>query len=217
MEFITIFLKDNFGKIVLSLGLLVLGIFIGIICKSDGKGVFVSAYFPDGQPIFVIGKHKTTISDIKLGQLKQDEVKLLVEKIQKLDPSQPISSELRTMVKSALGPFILIPVNVKLHFIEEENINGIVAKACKNTPVFKNTIIAYDTFENQEKFFDKKKGIMKLHALWEEHSNCDTTAENEIYDVWMSKKYAESWFGAIDTQDASISVKAKITLSGLTI
>ena len=213
------YIKEHMGVILVTGLLFVVGITLGLICKEDGKGIFFSVNYPSGGSIFAIGRTTTNVSGIDLTTISEAEAHSLIEKLSKLPVKGHISNELREMVRDSVGPFARIPVDINLHFTNDSKISGPVAIACRNTPVYKNPVIAYDLKDNPGETF-QIKGIMSLHAVWDNQkfSDCplaNSDAYSGFYDVWISKEYVETWLGPIDPLLTNILVKANIVASGI--
>ena len=212
----TEYIKEHMGVILVTGLLFVVGITIGLICKEDGKGIFFSLNYPNsGGSMFAIGRTTTNISGIDLTTISEAESHILIEKLSKLSIKNHISHELREMVKESKGPFAKIPVDINLHFTNDSKISGPVAKACRNTPIYNNPVVAYDLKENADDTY-KIEGIMSLLAFWEQTKLSDCAVEKSaVYDVWISKEHVESWLGPIDSLSTSILVKANIVVSSM--
>jgi hypothetical protein len=211
------YLKSHMGTIVLSTAILLVGLVLGLICKQNGSGIYISANYPGGEPIFVIGNSKTNVSDIEISSLSLPDSLILASKISTLDVKQKLSLELRDMAKKSKGPFAAIPVVITLHFTNENEIAGPVAKACRNTPIYGNALVAYAATGSQNSII-KVDNIMGLNASREKLSAACNSTESGVYDVWLSKKHVEEWLERpIAAQDENMSVKANIIISGLNI
>lgn len=210
------FIRGNIGVIVISSFMFVVGIVVGLICEGDENGLFFSAGYPNnGGEMLTIGRTTINLTDVDLVAMSEAEQHTLLEKLNALTVDNHISVELREMVKKSMGPFKRVPVEINLHFTDDSKITGKVARACKDTPIYNNPVVAYDLKENTDATY-KVKGIMSLHAYWE-HQNlteCNSN-DNGNYDIWVSKKHVESWIGPIDPQDTNIIVKANIVVSSL--
>ena len=210
------YLKSHMGTIVLSTALLLVGLVLGLICKQNGSGIYISANYPGGEPIFVIGNSKINVSEIKLNSLSLPDSLVLAAKISKLAVDQKLSLELRDMAKDSTGPFAAIPVEIALHFTNEALISGPVAKACKNTPIYGNALVAYAATGNQNSNF-QVDGLMGFNASREKLSTDCNSTKNKVYDVWLSREHVERWLGPVNAQEDNISLKANIIVSGLNI
>lgn len=216
----TEYIKEHMGAILVTGLLFVVGITIGLICKEDGKGIFFSVNYPDsGGSMFAIGRTTTNISGIDLTTISEAEAHILIEKLSNLPVKGHISNELREMVRDSVGPFARIPVDINLHFTNDSKISGPVAIACRNTPVYKNPVIAYELKDNTGETY-QIKGIMSLHAVWDNQKTSDcplnSDAYSDFYDVWVSKEYVESWLGGpIDPLLTNILVKANVVASSM--
>ena len=209
------YIKEHMGVVLVAGLLFVVGITLGLICKEDGKGIFFSVNYPSGGSMFAIGRTTTNVSGIDLTTISEAEAHSLIEKLSKLPVKGHISNELREMVRDSVGPFARIPVDINLHFTNDSKISGPVAIACSNTPIYKNPVIAYDLKENPGETY-QIKGIMSLHAVWDNQKFSDCPLENSgFYDVWISKEYVETWLGPIDPLLTNILVKANIVASSI--
>jgi len=209
------YLKNHMGTIVFSAALLLAGLVLGLICKQNSNGIFISANYPGGKPVFAIGNSKANISEIDLNSLSLQDSLVLASKISTLDVNQKLSLELRDMAKSSSGPFAAIPVVITLHFTDEDKITGPVAKACRNTPIYGNALVAYAATGNQDSQIHVE-GIMGLDASREKLSAVCNSTESGVYDIWLSKKHVEEWLERpVDAQEENISVKANIVITSL--
>ena len=209
------YIKEHMGVVLVAGLLFVVGITLGLICKEDGKGIFFSVNYPGGGSMFAIGRTTTNVSGIDLTTISEAEAHTLIVKLSKLPVKGHISNELREMVRDSVGPFARIPVDINLHFTNDSKISGPVAIACSNTPIYKNPVIAYDLKENPGETY-QIKGIMSLHAVWDNQKFSDCPLANSgFYDVWISKEYVETWLGPIDPLLTSILVKANIVASSI--
>lgn len=214
------YIKEHMGLILVTGLLFVVGIMLGLICREDGKGIFLSVNYPNGGTMFAIGRTTANISGIDLTAISEAESHILIEKLGKLPAKGHISNELREMVRDSVGPFERIPVDINLHFTTDSKLSGPVAIACRNTPIYKNSVIAYGLKENTGEAY-KIDGLMSLHAVWDNQKNSDCPLENgdvyrDFYDVWISKDYVESWLGGpIDPLLTNIFVKANIIASSM--
>ena len=211
------YIKEHMGVVLVAGLLFVVGITLGLICKEDGKGIFFSVNYPGGGSMFAIGR--TNVSGIDLTTISEAEAHTLIVKLSKLPVKGHISDELREMVRDSVGPFASIPVDINLHFTNDSKISGPAAIACSNTPIYKNSVIAYDLKENPGETF-QMKGIMSLRAVWDNQkfSDCplaNSDAYSGFYDVWISKEYVETWLGPIDPLLTNIFVKANIVASSI--
>lgn len=210
------YLKNHMGTIVFSAALLLAGLILGLICKQNASGIYISANYPGGKPIFAIGSSKASISEIDLNSLSLQDSLILASKISTLDVKQKLSLELRDMAKSSSGPFAAIPVVITLHFTDDDKITGPVAKACRNTPIYGNALVAYAATGNQNNNI-QVGNIMGLNASREKLSAICNSTQNGVYDVWLNKKHVEEWLERpVDAQKENISVKANIVITSLT-
>lgn len=208
------YMQEHLGPILISSVLFVVGIMLGLICKVGDRGIFFVVSYPEGGEVLSIGTTTTNLSDIDLAKFGDAESHILIEKIRSLSVEGNVSRLLRDMVKESEGPFAKIPVRINLHFTDDNNISGPVAKACGNTPIYNNPVVAYDL---EEKLSDAQiEGIMSLHAYWKHQNLSDCASENsDSYNVWVNKEHVESWLGPIDPLLTSILVKANIVVSSL--
>lgn len=211
------FIKKHMVAIVISGSLFAVGIMLGLICKENERAIYVSVSYPnDGGSMFVIGRTTTSISSTDLTKISEAEAHMLIEKLSKLSATNHISSELREMVKESEGPFAKIPVDINLHFTSDSKISGPVARACKNTPIYKNPVVAYELKANTGDTYEAK-GLMSLHAFWEHQKLSDcASSKSGTYDIWVSKEHVESWLEEpINPKLTNISIKANIVVSSM--
>ncbi len=209
------YIKTHSGTIVFVLVVFVLGVILGITAQEDGDGIYFSASYPQGGTIFVIGKNTENIANLDLKSLSEANTLVLATKIKNLTVGDLLSSELREMAKKSDGPFASIPVVVRLHLTDEVDLAGPVAKACKNTPVFGNALVAYEALQDQEHVFPIS-GLMDIHVVSRQLSNCSLNS-NGYYDVWISKNYVKKWIQSAELPESGISVKASIIVAGIGI
>ena len=209
------YIKSNMGTIVVIAGVFIFGMLVGLYCNANDDGIYVSANYPNDVEIFTIGKNEINLTDMDLSQLSEADGKVIASKMQNMDMKNPLSMELREMAKKSNGPFKPIPVDVNLHFVNDRRIDGPIAKACKDTPIYGNAIVFYKVKDN-ESANSRKNGLVSMQAIWQEVADCRLSADNNSYDLWVNKEYIEKWIGPIDTNN-KITVEAKIIVSDLSI
>lgn len=207
------FLKTHSVTIVLSLILLVIGIVLGLIIKEGDNGIYITASYPQGGTFFVIGKNREDIANTDLKSLDNAQASVLASKIKDLGVDDALSKALREMAKKSDGPFATIPVVIRLHL--SNDLSGPVAKACKNTPVYGNSLVAYEVVGNGERPVSVA-GLLDIHVVALQFSNC-TSGNDGYYDVWISKDYVEKWIHSANVTDADLSVKANIVVADIGI
>ena len=209
------YIKSNLGTIAVIAGVFIFGMLVGLYCNANDDGIYVSANYPNDVEIFTIGKNEINLTDMDLSQLSEADGKVIASKMQNMDMKNPLSMELREMAKKSNGPFKPIPVDINLHFVNDRRIDGPIAKACKDTPIYGNVIIFYKVKDN-ESANTRKNGLVSMQAIWQEVADCRLSADNNSYDLWVNKEYIEKWIGPIDTNN-KITVEAKIIVSDLSI
>lgn len=209
------YIKSNLGTIAVIAGVFIFGMLVGLYCNANDDGIYVSANYPNDVEIFTIGKNEINLTDMDLSQLSEADGKVIASKMQNMDMKNPLSMELREMAKKSNGPFQPIPVVVNLHFVNDRRIDGPIAKACKDTPIYGNAIVFYKVKDN-ESANSRKNGLVSMQAIWQEVADCRLSADNNSYDLWVNKEYIEKWIGPIDTNN-KITVEAKIIVSDLSI
>ena len=209
------YIKKHIGTIVFVLVVFVLGVTLGITAQEGEDGLYLSASYPQGGTIFAVGENTENIADIDLNSLSEADTLVLAYKIRKLTVNDRLSVELREMAKKSDGPFASIPVVVRLHLTDEVDLSGPVAKACKNTPVFGNALVAYEALQDQEHAFPIS-GLMNIHVVSRQLSNCSVESDG-FYDVWISKEYVKKWIRSADLPESGISVKASIIVASIGI
>lgn len=209
------YLKANAGTVIISGALFSIGIILGVICQEDENGIYLTANYSDGTSIFRFGKTKENISDIDLMTMSEVDSHILTDKLKELSANNHISRQLRDMVKNSEGPFERIPVDLVLHFANDNRLTGNVSKACKDTPIYNNSIVAYE-IDNNTGIQYQTTGIMGLKPMWEQQmlSKC-THGNSNAFDIWVSREHVENWLGPINQQTNSIIVKANIVASSL--
>ena len=209
------YIKSNLGTIAVIAGVFIFGMLVGLYCNANDDGIYVSANYPNDVEIFTIGKNEINLADMDLSQLSEADGKVIASKMQNMDMKNPLSMELREMAKKSNGPFKPISVDVNLHFVNDRRIDGPIARACKDTPIYGNVIIFYKVKDN-ESANSRKNGLVSMQAIWQEVADCRLSADNNSYDLWVNKEYIEKWIGPIDTNN-KITVEAKIIVSDLSI
>lgn len=210
------YFKDNIGTIVL-LGLfLIIGAVLGVLCKPDSQGVYITFHYESGAELFALGRNTQSVKSIDVATLSDAEVSVLISKIEALNNTHKLGRRLRNLAKREEGPFRPIPVNLNIHFVDEQNVTGPVAKACRDTPLFGNALVAYEVAPPNASLVTAQ-GLMNIHAAREQLANC-TSQERplEHYNLWLSKQHVEQWLGASFEQN-NILVKARIVLASITI
>ena len=209
------YIKSNLGTIAVIGVFFVFGMLVGLYCNANDDGIYVSANYPNGVEVFTIGKNEINLTDMDLSLLSEADSKVIASKMQNMDMDKPLSMELREMAKKSNGPFKPIPVDINLHFVNDRRIDGPIAKACKDTPIYGNVIIFYKVKDN-ESANNRKNGLVSMQAIWQEVADCRLNADKNSYDLWVNKEYIEKWIGPIDTNN-KITVEAKIIVSDLSI
>jgi len=209
------YIKSNLGTIAVIAGVFIFGMLVGLYCNANDDGIYVSANYPNDVEIFTIGRNEIDLTDMDFSQLSEADGKVIASKMQNMDMKNPLSMELREMAKKSNGPFKPIAVNVNLHFVNDRRIDGPIARACKDTPIYGNVIIFYKVKDN-ESANSRKNGLVSMQAIWQEVADCRLSADNNSYDLWVNKEYIEKWIGPIDTNN-KITVEAKIIVSDLSI
>jgi hypothetical protein len=207
------YIKAHSGIVVSVLVVFVFGVVLGITSKADSDGVYFSANYPQGGTIFVIGKNTHNIAKLDLKSLNEAKTQVLASKIKNLATNDLLSSQLRDMANKGEGPFAAIPVVVRLHLTDE--IAGPVAKACQNSPVFGNALVAYEAMQDQEHVFPIR-GMMGINVLLGQLTDCSPDSD-AFYDVWISKEYVKKWIQSAELPESGISVKASIVVAGIGI
>jgi hypothetical protein len=207
------YMKAHSGIVVSVLVVFVFGVILGITSKADSDGVYFSASYPQGGSIFVIGKNTDNIAKLDLKSLNEAKTQVLASKIKSLAANDVLSSQLRDMANKGEGPFAAIPVVVRLHLTDEAA--GPVAKACQNSPVFGNALVAYEAMQDQEHVFPIR-GMMGINVLLGQLTDC-TQDSDAFYDVWVSKEYVKKWIQSAELPESGISVKASIVVAGIGI
>jgi hypothetical protein len=207
------YLKTHSGTIVSVLVVFVLGVVLGITTKADSNGVYFSASYPQGGSIFVIGKNTDNITKLDIRSLNEGKTLVLASKIKNLAADDLLSSQLRSMANKGEGPFAAIPVVVRLHLTDA--VAGPVAKACQNSPVFGNSLVAYEAMPDQDRDFPIR-GMMSINVLLGQLTGCPSNSD-AYYDVWVSKEYVKKWIQLADLPESDISVKASIVVAGIGI
>lgn len=207
------YLKSHSGTIGFALVVFVLGVILGITTKADSNGIYFSANYPQGGTIFVIGKNTDNIAKLDLKSLSEAKALVLASKIKNLAAGDVLSSQLRAMANKGEGPFAAIPVVVRLHLTDE--VAGPVAKACQNSPVFGNSLVAYEAMTDQQRDFPIS-GMMGINVLLGQLTDCPANTD-AFYDVWVSKEYVKKWIQLTELPETGISVKASIVVAGIGI
>lgn len=208
------YIKDNLATILLPVIFLIIGIVLGFIVDEGKEGVYLSANYPSGENMFVFGKSSSELSDIDLQLLNGFEGELLSSKIKNLSVKSSLGQSLRKVAQNGDGPFAPIKVRIKINLITEENINGPIARACKNSPLFKNPLIAYKA-KDKEGTDVLIKGILGLNIAVEHISDCDLQ-NGEDYEIWASKKYIKSWIKSDKFSDSIINANARMVVANIT-
>jgi len=206
-------IKNNAGTVVLTLAFLVVGLIFGISAKTNDDGIFVNARYPDGTTIFSIGRNQIKIGNLDIGSLTKEDVSLLISKLKTVDANTELGSGLRELVKKSAGPFRPIPVEINLIFDDEQGVDGPTTKACRDTPVFGNSVVAYEILKPSNMRISNNE-IMSISVDREQLAHCGS-AQQGVVDVWVDKKRVERWVGVQNLEGRSISVKANVVASSL--
>lgn len=208
------YIKNYFAIIVVSVLFFLVGLAIGLTAQEDGHGIYFSANYPDGHQAFVIGKNIVDVETIDLHDISDTQSIILASKISVIDGECPLGQALRSMAKKNHGPFQSIKVEVKMHFTDDDKVAGPAVKACKNTPIYGNSFIAYQFIGLPA----NKPNAIKLTAIWEEISRC--TGDHHVgdpIDVWVNRNYIENSIGPIEPNVSFIQAKANIYIADLSI
>jgi hypothetical protein len=200
--------KNNSGTVLLTVAFLIVGVIFGMTAKTNDDGVFVNARYPDGTAIFSIGRNQLKIGNIDIATLDKEDVNLLISKLKNVEASTELGSGLRDLVKKNIGPFKPIPVEINLIFDDEQGVDGPVTKACRDTPVFGNSVVAYEILKPANMRISQN-AIMSISVDREQLANCGSSQQG-VVDVWVDKKYVERWVGVQNLEGRSISVRANV-------
>jgi len=202
------FIKAHSTSIVLIVIFSSISFVFGCMIDADEKGVYISANYPSGSQIFMLGKESSNIRDMDLNSLGEIDSNVMITKLKSLKVDSLIGDGLRKMVTDAKGPFILVNVKLNLHLMSDLDVNGPVAKACSNSPVFKKPIIAINIIGNQD---FKITAPLDIHPFSKEIVSC----EGNENDIWISKEHVKNWaaLDKVDDADDVIVVDAQIIIS----
>jgi len=202
--------------ILISVVSLVVGIALGFQLKEDKNGVYLFGQYPDGTSMFKLGNSSVQLAELELQDLEQRDIYSLLSKLETLPVKSRLGSSLRRIALDGSGPFIAIPISVKINLVDEASIQGPIAKACKNSPVYENPILAYQAISTDSlQTTIPVKGLLGINVRWEHISDCKNSGG--IPEIWASKAYVRSWINSGDFNDSSITVKAKMIVSSIGI
>lgn len=208
------YIKNYFAIIVFSGLFFLMGLAIGLTAQEDGHGIYFSANYPDGHQAFVIGKNIVDVETLDIQGLDDMQSTILASKISGIGGECPLGQALRNMAKKNSGPFHSITVDVRMHLTDDDKVAGPAVKACKNTPIYGNSFIAYQV----RGLSTNKPNAIKLTAVWEEISGCaEASHAGDPLDVWVNRKYIENHMGPIDANASVIQAKANIYIADLSI
>lgn len=209
------YIKDKSATLLLSGVFLIIGIVLGFIVDEGKDGVYLSANYSSGEKMFTFGKNSSEILGIDLQLLNKSEGVLLSSKIKNLSTTSSLGQSLRKIAKNGDGPFAPIQVRIKINLITEENVNGPIARACKNSPLFKNPLIAYNAKDNEGNDI-LIKGILGLNIAIEHISDCDSH-NGEDYEIWASKEYIKGWIKSDNFSGSLINANARMVVANIVL
>lgn len=207
------YFKINIMPVLFSLIFLLIGIIFGVFINEEKNGVYFSFRYLSGENFFVLGKTYPELSGLDLRHLNDSEVALLASKINKLSVTSRLGRSLRKIVQSGEGPFAPIGVQVKINLVTEEGVRGPIARACQNSPIFKNPLIAYKATDKHGNNL-LIKGILGLNIAVQHILDCDQK-KGENYEIWASKDYVEKWIESENFSDSLISANAKMVVANI--
>ena len=190
----------------------IVGIALGFQLKEDQQGAYLVGHYPDGTPIFILGSRTAPWEALNIAEMNPVDSNALFSILEGLPAESTLGSRLRRVALDGNGPFNAIPVSVNIHLVDESVIRGPIAKACKNSVLFENPIMAYAVASRSEQNDTiPVKGLLKIQVQSEYFSECNSS--NEIPEIWASKAYIEKWIKAESLENNSITVKAKMIIS----
>ncbi|MGR5206126.1 hypothetical protein [Vibrio sp. PNB23_22_7] len=195
------FIAENFDLILLLSFTFLLGIVIGFSIQSRNDGLFVD--FEVGESRFAIGKNNKNLLILDLGSLSSSSAKQISSEIEKLPATEnPLSLEMRIMVREAKGPFEPIESTVTLRLTDSPFGDGGVV--CPDSPILNHAVLAAPP----EQYHTKELRAFKAFS----HKLICT--EDNVSDMWVSRKFVESWLGE-DVSKDTIVVTAYLIPSSL--
>ena len=210
------YIKDNFGTIVLLILFFLLGASFGVFSIASDDGVYISVSYDNGNELITVGSSDASVKALDLSSLSSEETAVLASKIKSVSNNHLLGIELRELAKRSVGPFKPIPVQLNIHFIDEQFVSGPVAKACRNTPLWGNAMVVYELVSPIPQAVTTQ-GLMNVHATREQLANCNNSmADDGNYNLWLNKSHVERWLGS-GFSDDSIVVNANIVVSNIAI
>ena len=209
-------LKEYGVSILLLVVTFIIGVTLGFNIDADKGGIYLSVSYEDGTKMFEIGNRSNKVGDLDLNNLNTSDIQILLSEVEGLSADNGLGKKLREMAIKGSGPFLPIPISVDIHLVDENRIQGPVAKACKNSPLYGNPILAYEaTSPNNSNTAIKVKGLLGLTVIWEHVSVCNS--QKNIMEIWASKAYVSNWIAESEFSDSTVSVKARMIVSNLGI
>jgi hypothetical protein len=164
-------------------------------------------------PWFTLGRTVTPIPELNLSKILDEDISILVGKIEKISPGSVFGRKLRSLAsKSAgAGPFrhVLLKENLILTLVDDKTLGYGFAKVCENSPLFGQLLIA-------TKATNPEYGNISFRANNNTQiQNCSSSErESEPYKVWINEKDLVDWFpGDAGRDDLTISAVARLVIS----
>lgn len=200
--------------ILVSVVALVVGVALGFQLKENKQGIYLTVKYPDGTPMFQLGKSVLQLSDVNLEKLEQNEILSLLSKLESLPVKSKLGNRLRRIALDGDGPFTPISISVNVHLLDEASVQGPIAKTCKNSPLYENPILMYGaTSLDPQDSNIPVKGLLDIDVIGEHVSDCDST--ESIPEIWASKAYVKDWIKSGNFDGNSVTVKAKMVVSSV--
>lgn len=183
-------LTENLGLILgISLSFIV-GIFIGLTARSDNEGIFF--HYQLGNSNVAIGQNSKNYLTLDTNTLDTTNAKQISSELEKLSVTNPLSLEMRVMVRHAKGPFEPIQVTLTLRPLEEKPY-GDGGEVCISSPMLDNAVLV-----NPPEGVGSANGMVAFKAF-NHRIGCD---ESDVTSMWVSKEFVERWLGQEFSQDS---------------
>ncbi|PCJ14485.1 MAG: hypothetical protein COB04_15080 [Gammaproteobacteria bacterium] len=207
------YIKGHIGIISLVVISFVIGVAGGVTTQENEKGIYISINYPDGARFLTLGKNIQTVNGLDFDELPANQVVDFISKIKALDAESDFGSKVRELANNGSGPFAPISINLDVHLVvDDPYVKGPVAKVCLNSKILGNALVAYEWADANNV---PKRVLMDIHPVRKEQS-CNTTDSNR-YSLWLDRGYAENELGILAGNGETLSIKANMIVSILSI
>ena len=207
------YFKEHIGAVALVVISFVIGIAGGVSAQENEEGVYLSINYPDGGMMFALGKNTQTVSNLDFDTLPPDQINDVISKIKSSNIDSEFGSKVRELANNGDGPFAPISIDLDVHLVgDDPYVMGPVAKACLNSRILGNALVAYEWTDGHNA---PQKALMDIHPVRKEQS-CNSPNSNR-YSLWLNRSYAENTLGISPGHGDTLSIKANMIVSILSI